>query len=668
MPDIVVKNQTELDAAIKSARGGDTILLASGTYTSITMSNINPTSGITVKSQDSTKPATVGTVWLTNSSNITLKGLNVVTPTKLANDGDTANRVMGSSNITIDGLRFSGGTGDPSESKGVGLIIRGGTNNKLINSSVDHFVKGIIVRGVDGMLVQGNNFHDNRMDHTNFAEMKNLVIDGNTFNGLYPIGGEHPDAIQFYTQSMSSGSSNVTIKNNVILQGDGLGTQGIFMGEENGNLPYNNVTIENNLVYLSGMYHGISVLNAQNVTVKSNTILSMPDEKSTWIRLEKVTGTVTNNVTDEIVLAGTNQITSSNNIQLASDPVMTRTIADLGKGAKATVYGLMLDGIGYAPVAGSAMAKDVAAQRAAALALPSAPKLLLDLNFSSAGGMIDTSGWSTDDPVKALTAGMISNDMLNVKTGSGVELGRGTSRQLYSLSAFTLNFDMKRSGVTAPAGQIMGIYKSWDISLRADGELVFTMTNDAGVTSSLVTRGAKLTDTATHKIALSYDSTRRSATLYVDGVSRGTATMSGSTRKQEFWGLYVGAPFSAAFSGAVGDIEIRDTAYSAAQILALNTSSVVTSPAKAADTLKVMVAKGVAESAATLAGSTAWSGAMSSPATLSLAGAFGTTAASQSPLAAALAGASAAGTQSAGTMSFSSLTASRFAALNLYHV
>lgn len=663
----VVKNQTELNAAIKNAISGDTILLAPGTYTSLVVYGLNPAANITIASQDPSKKAVIETVKINSSSNLTLKDVDVLRPTLPANELDVANQINNSSNITIDGVRFSGGTGDPSNALGTGLSITNGTNNKVINSSFDHYVIGLSVRFGTNMVVQNNYFHDNRRDHSNFAQMTNVTIDNNKFVGLYPIGDEHPDAVQFMTNGTTVGSSNVTITNNVVLQGGGRGTQGFFLSDEIGK-QYQNVTIKNNLIYLSGWYHGINVKNGVGVTIDSNTILSAPDEKSTWIRVEDVTGTVKNNLTDQVILAGTNNLTSSNNIELVKNPAMIRSIADLNKGADATVYGLMVPGIGYAPVAGSTMANEVNAQKAAVAALPAAgPKLLLDLNFS-AQGVIDTSGWSTDDPVKPLAAGMISNNMLNVKTGSGLELARGTSQQLFGMTAFTLNFDMKRSGTTASAGQIIGVYKSWGVSLRADGELSFSMTNDAGVTSTLTTTGAKITDTALHKIALSYDSNRRSATLYVDGVARGTAAMSGTTRKQESWGLYVGDPFHTAFSGSVGDIEIRDTAYSAAQIVALNTSSTLTSPTKAADTLKVMVAKGVAESAALLTDSHSWGAVMSSPATLSLAGAFGTTATAQSPLAAVLAGANGTAPLSAGTTSFSSLTASRFAALNLHHL
>ncbi len=663
----VVKNQAELDAAIKAAKGGETILLAPGTYTTLFMYSKNPAVNITIQSQDPNNKAVFGALKLNASSNITIKDVDFVRTATPSTDLEVANLINSSSNITLDGVKFSGGTGDPSNAKGTGIRILGGSNNKMINSSIDHYVIGMAVRGGANMLVQNNYFHDNRRDHTNFAEMTNVTIDSNRFEGLYPIGDEHPDAIQFMTNGASIANTNVNITNNVVLQGEGRGTQGFFLGEENGDLPYKNVTIQNNLIYLSGWYHGINLVHAENAKIDSNTIISAPDAKSTWIRVQGVTGSVTNNLTDQLTIESNSNVTTSNNVQLVNSPSVLRSIADINKGAQATVYGLMMKGVGYAPVPGSAMAALVDQQKAAAAALPPAgPKLLLDLNFTSKG-VVDTSGWSSDDPTKAVAATAISNNLLHVKTGSGMELARTTSQQLFNMSAFTLNFNMQRSSTTGSVGQIIGIYKSWGVSLRSDGELSFTMTNDAGVTSTLVTSGAKIKDTALHKIALSYDSNKKTATLYVDGVARGTATMSGSTRKVASWGLYVGTQFGTSFSGGVGDIEIRDTAYSAAQILALNAGNTQTPAATAADTLKVMVAKGVAESAATLAGDTSWGSAMSSPATLTLAGAFGSATATQSPLATALANAGLSGSLATGAGSFSTFSKSRVAALDLYH-
>jgi pectate lyase len=673
MPAIIVNNQAQLDAAIKVAKGGDTILLAAGNYTSLTLTKVNPTTNLTIQSLDAKNPAVVSTLWMTSSSNITLKNLNVMQDYKPAQEWETANRILSSKNITVDGVRFSGGSGDPSNSSGVGLAVRDASNIKFVNSSIDHFMIGMNALGVDGMVVQGNNFHDNRRDHTNFAEMNNVVIDSNNFTGLYPVGDEHPDAIQFMTSGRTKANTNVTISNNVVMQGDGRATQGFFLGEEAGNLPYENLTIKNNLIYISGMYHGINVIHGNNVNIDSNSVISASDDKSFWIRVENVTGKITNNLADDILTSGTNNVDISKNILLTKDSVTLRKLSDINLIAKAKLSGLLVSGIGYTPPVGSAAAALVSQQLSAG-GRPTGAQLLLDVNFT-ASGVVDYSTWSSDETIKPANLASVSNGMYKVATGAGLEFARGTSRQIFGLSAFTLNFDMKRDGVTAPAGQIMGVFQSWGVSLRADGELTFSMTNAAGKSFTLATSGAKILDTNTHKIAVTYDGARGTALIYVDGVVKGSAAMSGTTtaaitgsmREQGSQGLWLGSPFGAAFSGSVGDIEMRDGALSAAQILALNASSTLTSPTKAADVVKAMVTKSLADSAATLATATSWGGATAVPATLSLAGAVGTAAASQSPLAAMLATVSGSGTLSTRTGTLSTLSTGRSATYDLHY-
>ncbi|WP_100207565.1 LamG-like jellyroll fold domain-containing protein [Sphingomonas elodea] len=628
MPAITVKNQAELDAAIKTAKGGDTILLAPGTYSSVTMTNIKPATVLTIQSLDTKNPAVVQSLWISSSNNITFKDLDVKRDYRPANDWETASRILNSNNITVDNVRFSGGSGDPALSTGVGLSIRSGTNIKFLNSSVDHFGLGLSVQDINKMTVQGSTFRDNRRDHTNFSEMTQVLIDRNNFVGLYPQDGEHPDAIQFMTAGRAKANTGITISNNVIMQGDGLGTQGVFLGEETGNLPYKDVTINNNLIYLSGLYHGINVVNGSNVNITNNSTLSVADERSTWIRVENVTsGSIVNNVADEIIAANSAGVTLSKNVSLVKDSVALRKIPDLHLGAAARVAGLVLPGVGYNPGTSSS--------GTASTLQP--PKLLLDLNFASTGA-IDSSIWSSDETVSPLAAGAVSDGMVRVQTGSGVELGRDTSRQLFSLSAFTLNFNLKRDAPNAAVGQIMGVFKSWAINLGANGELTFTMTNAAGKTSTLTTKGAKITDANLHRIALTYDSARGTAAIYVDGVVRGTAAMSGSTRAQEFWGVYLGGQFTNAFSGSLGDIEVRDAALSAAQIVALNANSSVTATGvQAADAVRATVVNGAASTAAALMSGTTVDGATTSLPTLTLLGGSVGAGSVQSPLASAIA-------------------------------
>lgn len=598
MPDIIVKNQSELDAALKAARGGETIKLAAGAYTSITVNLKSYTSAVTIQSLDIGNKAVVQSLLIASSSNVVVKNLDVRQDFKPEQDWMIANRIVNTKNVTLDNVVLSGGTGDVTKSMGFGLNVRDSSNFTIKNSSIDHYSVGLSGNNVDGMVIKDNNFHDNRRDHTNFASMNNLVIDSNIFTDLYPVGSEHPDSIQFLTNGQPKGNSNITISNNLIMQGKGGASQGIFMNDENGNLPYTNINIKNNLVYVNGFFHGINVVNGRNVNIDSNTIISKMDATPLWIRLDKTDGAVlSNNVADSIVIDATSKnITQVNNAVLANDSVTLRKLYDINAVSNAALANLLVAGVGYQPPAGS-VAASLVAKELLTLQKPSNTNLLLNMNFN-ANGMVDQSRWSSDETKSPVSGASVSDGFFKVKTGSSFELLRDYSRQLYNLPAFTVNFDLKRDSVTAPVGQVMGIHQSWAIALRANGELAFTMTNATGQNFSLVTSGANLLDTATHKVALTYDSMKGTAVMYVDGVARGSIAVSGSTRGSEFWGLTIGNVFGAAFSGGISGIQVREGALSASEILTLGGGANATVPP--ADAVKYSLTKGAASSAAAL--------------------------------------------------------------------
>ncbi len=672
MPDIIVKNQAQLDAAIAAAKGGETIKLAAGTYTSLNVNGKNFTSAVTIQSLDAANQANVTTLQLVNSSNLVVKNLVASQDYKPEEDWMVANRIFMAKNVTLDNVKLSGGTGDVTKSIGTGLNVRSSSNIKVLNSSFDHFAVGMSGRDVDGMVVKGNSFHDNRRDHTNFSEMNNIVLDSNSFTNLFPVNGEHPDAIQFMTRGKEKANTNVTISNNIVMQGSGMGTQGFFLGNEAG-LPYENLNITNNLIYLSGYSQGINVVDAKNVNVSSNTVISKMDSTQIWIRLEKVDGgTVSNNLTDALIVTDrSSNITSKNNAVLSENGAVVRKLFDLNATSEASLANLIVKGVGYQPPVGSAAASLVAGQTAT-LPKPANPNLLLDLQFG-ANGATDLSRWSSDEPGSTFNQSSVSGGMYKVKQGGGFELTRATSLQLFGLPAFTLNFDMKRDSATTGAGQIVGIYKSWSVSLRADGELSFSLTNAAGKTFSMATTGAKLTDTATHKIALTYDSAKGKAVIYVDGVAKGSTAVSGSTRQAEFWGLYFGSQWGTSFSGGVGDVEMREGALSASEVLALNAST--TPAAQATAALQASINQSLASNVAAMVGSAGTGTGTTMPSTISALGTatlgatLGTAAGSPFGSGAVLGSTATFTTLGAGTLALKSpLLSSKTASLDLFHV
>jgi hypothetical protein len=78
------------------------------------------------------------------------------------------------------------------------------------------------------------------------------------------------------------------VRDNVILCSNGTGSQGIFMRDEDGKLPYLRITIENNFILGTNMANGITVGHGDQVVIRNNTVLSPLDNGNpVWIRIGK---------------------------------------------------------------------------------------------------------------------------------------------------------------------------------------------------------------------------------------------------------------------------------------------------------------------------------------------------------------------------------------------
>lgn len=573
MADIVVHNQAELTAALKKVQGGETIKLASGSYGVIKLDNINPSGNVTIVSADLGNPAKVDQILVSSSSNFTFKGLDVGLPVGSPEPGTKMNSVTGSSKISFDDVHFSGTKTNPAESSASGLVVRDSADVSAANSTFDHVMAGVDFARTTGIIVKNNSFSQIRRDGMILSEVSDVLIDGNVITDLHPAGADHPDGIQFFTNGTKKASSNITISNNVIVQGAGAATQGIFLGDElGGALPYTNVNIVNNLVYMSGLSHGIYVAGGRGVVVSSNSVLSRSDDATpTWIMLRDVSGAaVSNNVADKMVSSNSVAVTVSGNSWLEQSGSTLRSLGNLNGMAQARISDLLVERLGFHPAAGTAAYDMWMAEKqgrtAASVTLAGGDHMVLDLQFG-ANGAVDHSRFNsqaTPDAANIETAN--GKGVYHVATGEGFGLARQNSWQLYGMSAFTLSFSLQRDSATSTTGQVLGIYQSWSVSLQSSGELNFTMKNDAGVVYSVVTNGAKIKDTDAHDIAITYDKATKRAVIYVDNVARGSGTVTGSTRELESWGLYVGYQFGTSFAGKVGDIQMRDVALPASQI------------------------------------------------------------------------------------------------------
>jgi hypothetical protein len=252
-----------------------------------------------------------------------------------------------STNITFDTVRVRGSLDGNPLNDGVGLAIANSTGIKVINSDFQQLFRGLVLSGVEDAQILNNKFHDIRSDGIDGVSVRRARIDGNTFTNFYKATGDHADAIQFWTTGTTKASTDIVIANNVVMQGKGCSLQGIFMRDELGTLPYQRITIENNLIYEAGMPNGIAVMGAKDIIIRRNTAISRNDDTPRiWIRTESVTGaTIEKNVADQYSLGGTS-LTKIDNISLANNPLAS-TLTSLNLGSAATISGLILSGYGY---------------------------------------------------------------------------------------------------------------------------------------------------------------------------------------------------------------------------------------------------------------------------------------------------------------------------------
>jgi Ca2+-binding RTX toxin-like protein len=287
----IVTSAAALNAALKTALSGDTIQLAAGVYSGVVATNLHFATGITVTSADPTNMASITGLHVVGSSGITFQGLDFYADPA---GGQTPFQVGGASdNIHFDHLSVHGQIGGDLANQVGPLLLRDSTNLSVTNSEFQSLWWGIEHLNDTGLTLTGNNLHNIRMDGIRGGGSNNVIASNNTFSDFHPLTGEHPDAIQFWTQNTTAPTHDITVDNNLMTRGGGAPVQGVFLGDE-ASMGYQHVNISGNGV-IGELYNGIAVFGGHDVTIDHNIVVGFTDQKS-WIRFENTNGgAVTNN-------------------------------------------------------------------------------------------------------------------------------------------------------------------------------------------------------------------------------------------------------------------------------------------------------------------------------------------------------------------------------------
>jgi len=310
-----VSSAAALQTALAAAHGGDTILLAAGTYSNISISGKNFAQDVTIGSASTTHEALLTGLTVTSSSGLNFRDLEV----KLSPSSDKL-IIAGSHDIDLTRLNVHGSLdGDP-QNDTAGLLVRSSVNVTVTNSEFHELSNGISHLDDSHLTISGNRIHDISQDGIHGGGSSYVTISNNMFTDFHPTPGVHPDAIQFWTTGTDASAHDIVITGNQITRGAGEKAQGIFIGDETSHLPYQHLTISNNLV-AGSMYNGIAVSHAEDVTITRNIVAGFSDMKA-WILMQNITGaTETDNFADQFSNNTNTGVISARNtiIPLATD-------------------------------------------------------------------------------------------------------------------------------------------------------------------------------------------------------------------------------------------------------------------------------------------------------------------------------------------------------------
>jgi parallel beta-helix repeat protein len=283
---VTVSSSDGLSAALRGAHAGDTILLAAGTYSPISLNNLHYDGVVTIQSADSAHQAVLTGLTLNGSSGLAFNSMAMTTA------AGTAVTVMNSSSIAFSGLTVYGTTG---VDEGVGFLVRSSSGVSVTGSDFSRIGSGIGHIEDNGLTVSGNTFHNLKTDGVYGGGSSHVVVSDNSFTDFHPAPGDHPDAIQFWGGSNGAHGSDITISDNVITRGDGDVIQGIFLESSD------NITITGNA--LTGtMYNGIALSTSSNAVVEDNFVQGFLDMGSRIItRGGSANVTVTHNTAEQVV-------------------------------------------------------------------------------------------------------------------------------------------------------------------------------------------------------------------------------------------------------------------------------------------------------------------------------------------------------------------------------
>jgi Ca2+-binding RTX toxin-like protein len=309
--------------ALAAARGGDTILLAPGGYGEVSMANLNFASNVTIESSSATNWATLKGLQVHGCSGLTFSNLTFSTIGTVNHSSTVFAKpfsIVGSQNIQLANLNVRGNPLIAPASQPDGLLISGCSNVSVTGSKSQYTHVGLADIGNNNITISQNSFSQIGNDGIDNGGSSHVQITGNTFTDFnHANSTQHSDAIQFWTSNTTTSAHDINVSNNTINLAGGTLAQGIFITDDVGNLPYQNLTVSNNTV-IDALGNGIELENVANGVVTGNDVLTLTNEVSSYgqvnsriVLLNDNGVTLEGNHANGFCIQGTANLTQSSN-------------------------------------------------------------------------------------------------------------------------------------------------------------------------------------------------------------------------------------------------------------------------------------------------------------------------------------------------------------------
>jgi hypothetical protein len=282
-------------AALKVAKGGDTLLLMDGVHPGIQLKNAALDSPLTIRSMNERKARVE---WITlegTTRNFVFRNISVWPSTLSAGQrGRMVETAASVSDVTFDNLdvrssfdaaNYPGWTLEEWQKRPFTGFMTRGPRTQIVNSAITGVAFGIQALG-NSTIISNNRVSGFAADGMR-ALGQNTIVRNNMVTDCVRINANHPDGFQSW--QLTGSLDGLILDGNTFIEWSNSKSSplrcklqgiGLFDG------PYDNLIIQNNVVSVSATaYHGISVYGARNAKIVNNTVVAISGNpaKSPWL-------------------------------------------------------------------------------------------------------------------------------------------------------------------------------------------------------------------------------------------------------------------------------------------------------------------------------------------------------------------------------------------------